>query len=307
MSDCVKNVAAVVTLFFPDSFVVSNVRRISEQVGIVVLSDNTPDCDNFAMFSGIANSVYIANKKNLGLSASFNKCMRIEQLRNCEFLIFFDQDSTVSDNQVANLIADFLMLERNHKVGYLGPMFFDTNRKELFGLYPQSLHVEKNCWTVPATITSSVLIRRSVLENVGFWNESVFLDYADLDLGWRLLANGYENFVSKNVQMVHRMGDGMKTLKHPFKNKIVTVAEYKPLRLYYQIRDGLKLLRKDYVPSVSRKIIKNELYHRLKGRLLFFDSKVDTLIYAIKALLDSIRGKDGEYKNWISENFGKRE
>ena len=40
MSDYVKNVAAVVTLFFPDSFVVSNVRRISEQVGIVVLSDN---------------------------------------------------------------------------------------------------------------------------------------------------------------------------------------------------------------------------------------------------------------------------
>ena len=103
------------------------------------------------------------------------------------------------------------------------------------------------------------------------------------------------------------MCDGMKTLKHPFKNKIVTVAEYKPLRLYYQICDGLKLLRKDYVPSVSRKIIRNELYHRLKGRLLFFDSKVDTLMYAIKALLDSIRGKDGEYKNWISENFGKRE
>jgi len=290
MSASSKNVVAIVTLYYPDSSTVANIQGISKQVSQLVLADNTPNLNHEGMFSEIPNAVYFANKKNLGLSRAFNQAMELSQVKESDFIVFFDQDSTIADRQIERLISDFQKLEANHKVGYLGPMFFDTNRKELFGLYPQSREVEENCWTVPSTITSSVIMRYKVLEEIGFWNEKVFLDYGDLDLGWRLLAGGYENFVTKNVVMTHRMGDGIKTRKHPFKNKIVSVAEYSPVRLYYQIRDGLRLLREDYVPLESRKIIKNELYRRTKGRLLFFDKKLTTIKYVLKALLDSYRG-----------------
>lgn len=289
-----RKVVALVTLYFPSAENVENVRLISAQVSEVVLSDNTPGADNSALFAGIENARYFANGRNLGLSRAFNARMDLDEVRNSDFLIFFDQDSTVSENQVPDLVRDFEMLEENHRVGSLGPSFFDVNRKELFGLYPSSQEVGGGCFTVPATITSSLVVRYSVIAEIGFWNERIFLDYADLDLGWRLLAAGYENFVTGNVRMTHRMGNPATTVRQPLTRKAVTVALYEPLRLYYQIRDGLKLLSRAYVPAEARKIIKNELYRRSKGRLLYAGNRLKTLKFLLRGVLDALRKIDGE-------------
>lgn len=114
-----EKVVAVVTLYFPDESVLENVSLIAAQVSCAVLSDNTTGTDNSAIFSGMKNVRYFANKKNLGLSASFNARMGLDEVKNSDFLVFFDQDSTVSDGQIKSLSRSFHQLEKVTSVGSL--------------------------------------------------------------------------------------------------------------------------------------------------------------------------------------------
>jgi rhamnosyltransferase len=159
-----RNIVALATLYFPSEQNAANARLIAQQVSEVILLDNTPGADNSALFSDIENAKYIANGRNLGLSAAFNSCMDFNEVKTSDFLVFFDQDSEVVPGQMETLAHDFEVLEQNHKVGCLGPVFLDTNKNKLRGKEQTSTPAENNCWHVTAVITSSCMTRRRILE-----------------------------------------------------------------------------------------------------------------------------------------------
>ncbi len=286
-------IIALITLWYPDSGTVENIRSIARQVSMAILIDNTPAKDNAALFSGISGLRYSPNRKNLGLSAAFNRHLHSPECTASDFLIFFDQDTRIGNEHVATLVKDFEMLEHTHRVGCLGPVFFDTNSGLLCGLWDGSKEVGHNCFTVPATITSSSLTRYKTLQAVGFWNERIFLDYADLDLGWRLLRAGFENFVSRNARMQHRLGKGSVPFYYALKNKRMQITYHSPVRLYYQLREVVKLLRASYVPLQGKIILIKESVSRLLARLLYLNEKGQSLCYWCRGLFDGLRNVNG--------------
>ena len=48
-----------------------------------------------------------------------------------------------------------------------------------------------------------------VLQKINFWNEDIFLDFADYDLCWRLNKNGLYSFITNNVTLEHCLGEGI--------------------------------------------------------------------------------------------------
>lgn len=289
-----ERIVALVTLYYPGERCVENIGLIASQAWLVVLADNTPGTDNSDMFSEMQNVRYVANGKNLGLSVAFNRCLSMNECRESDFLVFFDQDSRIEDKQLETLVRDFRMLERTHKVGSLGPMFFEENSGKVCGTWDGSSNAEGGCLPVPATITSSLMMRYETLKDAGFWNEHMFLDYADLELGWRLGYMGYENFVSGNVVMWHRLGEGVRRLYNPLKKKWLIVVCHNSVRLYYQNREIMKLLRSSVVDKKEKFFLIRESLSRFIVRILYFPGKWKTIFCAVRGIADGILGVDGE-------------
>ena len=96
---------ALITLYNPSNNVVENIIKIAQFTDFVYLIDNS-DTDNSAMFH-LAKTKYVPNCCNLGLSSAFNKILKTEDFKDDDYIIFFDQDSSISDSLIPQLIQDF--------------------------------------------------------------------------------------------------------------------------------------------------------------------------------------------------------
>ncbi|MGI5100376.1 glycosyltransferase [Treponema vincentii] len=284
-----ENICGLVTLFFPNFSVVENMLKLQKQVSFIVLIDNTPDADNAELFIGLRDSLYIRNNVNLGLSAAFNKALHLKKVQNFDFIIFFDQDSSVQDGLVATLIHDYNdLVKKNIKVGCIGPAYFELNANKL--MLPRSKKILcDGVYSVKSIITSSMLVKYSVVAQIGLWNEDLFLDLADWDLCWRFQKKGYLCCLSTNTYLIHRLGS---TIKKGF---LLSLREGSPVREYYQMRDTFKLIFQTYTPFKMRIYFIFRLLVRPMIHLMFLPQRNLRGKYIFYGILDGFCGKKGEF------------
>ncbi|WP_318513956.1 glycosyltransferase [Photobacterium leiognathi] len=233
-------VTALVTLFYPEISNVINIKELSAQVDRVILLDNTPDKDNSELFFDL-NVEYIFNSGNLGLSSAFNEGLRQIKEKTSEFVIFFDQDSTISKGHIRKLIEDFELLSKEYKIGCIGPAYHDSNSNKVIENKDKD-YLKDDLYSVQSLITSSLLTKYEILEDISGWNESIFLDYADWDLCWRMKEKNYILVLDSRITLNHSLGDSAVNIGN------LSFPKYSPVREYYRIRDSLKLARTNYVP-----------------------------------------------------------
>lgn len=284
-----ENVCGLVTLFFPDLSVAVNMLKLQKQVSFIVLIDNTPNADNAELFKDLTNFLYIRNNVNLGLSAAFNKALNIEQVQNFDFIIFFDQDSSVQDNLVHTLLRDYdNLVKKSLKVGCIGPAYFELNANKL--MLPRSKKLLcDGVYSVKSIITSSMLVKYSDIKQIGFWNEDLFLDLADWDLCWRFQKEGYLCCLSTNTYLIHRLGA---TIKKSF---FFSLREGSPIREYYQMRDAFRVICKSYTPLKIRMYFIFRLCVRPIVHLMFLPQRGLRGKYIFYGILDGFLGKKGVF------------
>ncbi|OEF75424.1 hypothetical protein OA5_05985 [Vibrio cyclitrophicus 1F111] len=278
-------VIALVTLFYPDYSNKKNIEELSLQVDRVVLLDNTPNIDNTDLFSDI-DVEYIPNSENLGLSAAFNIGINHVKKIRSDFVVFFDQDSRVSKGLIDQLVHDFKELSKTFKVGCIGPVYYDENSNKIVE-NRDAIFLEDKLFSVKSVITSSLLTSYQVLEDIGGWNESIFLDYADWDLCWRMKERGYILALDTKVTLSHSLGDSSVSFGG------LSFPKYSPVREYYRIRDSLKLFTEEYVPTkykvkfVYTWLIEPFIY------LALFPQRLLRIKFVLRAFKDAFRKVDG--------------
>lgn len=281
-------IVALVTVYYPNDAVAVNVDKINKQVSKVIILDNTPFVNNSEKFNG-PNITYISNSSNLGLSKAFNIGLKSQEFTSDDYIIFFDQDSLVPSGHVETLLRDFVLVSRKYKIGCIGPLFYDNNSKVQIS-NNDSIELSANIFSVKTIITSSLLIKYSVLEDVGFWNESIFLDYADWDLCWKIIENGYRVCLSSNTVLSHNLGDSSDGIS------ISWLPRYNEVRGYYKIRDALKMIRYSYVPLKYKiKFIYLFSFEPLIY-LILFPNRLKRLINVFKGLRDGFLRREGELR-----------
>jgi rhamnosyltransferase len=287
----IHNVCAIVTLYYPDVSVLSNITKLEDQVSLVIVADNTPGLDNSELFGHKSKVMYLANKMNLGLSMAFNLCLQIDAVKNSDFILFLDQDSLVPENTVKKLIADYnVLLENKINVGCIGPIYHEKNANKIMRPRIRKALLT-SIYRVDSIITSSMLITYSNLQKINFWNEEIFLDLADWDLCFRLNKQGLYCCLTENVVLEHTLGKSAKTFLG------LTIRCDVPVRIYYQIRDGLKLLFKTYTPIRYKiKFLFNILFLPII-HFIFLDNKIDRLRYLYFGIIDFFKGKQGPWES----------
>lgn len=279
---------AIITAYYPDEENGNNVKLVAEQVDRVIVCDNSPT-DNSNLFCG-EKIDYVFYGENLGLSAAFNRVLKADKnWSDNDYIIFFDQDSSIEPNHIDNLIGIYDELKLNGiDVGCLGPVYFNNSSGQVEIPRMKTLLLEKT-YGVQSIITSSMVTTYGSLKEINFWNEETFLDMADWDLCWRFLDAGKKCCITEKIVLNHTLGNGEKKIGF-LKLKVGST-----IRDYYQIRDCLYLLKKHYTPFKYKCRFILMLTVRSILRLLFLDDRKMRLHYIKKGIKDFRDKKTGAY------------
>jgi rhamnosyltransferase len=299
---CSLDVCAVVVSYHPDPVAVAKlVEAVARQVGAVVLVDNGSEGD---WQSGMAASLHAAGgilmpqSRNLGLAAAQNR--GIEWARECGFtyVLLLDQDSEPGDGMVASLREALVRLSNAGQVAAVGPRFHDLREHRDAPFVRVRFPLNRKLWceqpaqTIACNflISSGMLIPLAVLDRVGPMDAGLFIDNVDLEWGFRAQARGYALYGVCAATMHHRLGDTRRAL--PF--GLGQVVVHGPVRLYYMMRNRVRLYRLPHTPRVW---IAQDLPRVLVKLLLFsvlIGPRGRNLRCMLRGLLDGMRGRQGE-------------
>ena len=150
-----------------------------------------------------------------------------------------------------NLIASYLQCAERFFPAIITPVFWDINKKayqEPFKSIPEERYTK-----VDRCMGSASLNRVDVIQELGGYDEKLFIDYADFEYCYRVIKNGYNIIRVNNCVVEHRLG---KAKEQHFLGITLTLRNYPPIRYYYIIRNLVYLARKhssfsEYLYAIS--------------------------------------------------------
>lgn len=202
--------------------------RAKAQYEIIVVDNN--DTRSLKSAVSLFDKIrYIKNKTNIGYGASGNIGARCA---NGEFLFFLNPD-TFFENNCIDILIDFL--QKNNNISIVAPLLLDKNKKiyplqgtgmltplsatfslsffntifpnnpisRKFWLLDWSKKNPKQVEVVPGT---AFVIRKSVFDSIGGFDERFFLFFEESDLCKRVRDNGGAIWIVPSAKIVHLWG-----------------------------------------------------------------------------------------------------
>ncbi len=175
----------------------------------------------------------IANQVNLGFSKANNQAIK---QANGEYILLLNPDTVIEENTF-KCCVDFF--ESNPKAGGLGVKMLDGKGKflpeskrglptpvvafyKIFGLaqlFPKSerfgqyhlghLSKDKN-HEIEILSGAFMMVRKSVLDQIGLLDENFFMYGEDIDLSYRITQAGYKNYYLADTSIIHYKGESTK-------------------------------------------------------------------------------------------------
>lgn len=275
------NIYSVIITFNPNFNVINLINALKCQNVTPVIVDNGSKKFDFGLLEKDNHSQLIKLKDNLGIATAQNTGIERALELGAEYILFFDQDSTIPDNFVQDMMDDYqLISNQNIKIGALGPRFID----ERYNFYYKTISISKHGLrtkhdvsnlTVPLNstllISSGSLISVDTLQKVGFMRDEYFIDYVDTEWCLRAESLGFQNYISAKAVMKHTIGDNV--IKVGFFN----IPFHSPFRRYYIIRNCLYMFKESYIPIFF--VLQQLLINVLHGFLIIFFAKKNKLDY----------------------------
>ena len=212
-----------------------SVKKAAQHAHIeTIMVDNSSSDGSVEMTRRLFPEVkVIANKDNVGFSKANNQAIRIS---NADYVLLLNPDTLVQEDTFKKCI-DFM--DAHPKSGGLGVKMVDGKGQflaeskrglpspmvafyKIFGLsnlFPKSKtfgqyhlgHLDKNkTHKVDILSGAFMMMRKTVLDKVGLLDEEFFMYGEDIDLSWRIILGGYENYYFPETRIIHYKGESTK-------------------------------------------------------------------------------------------------
>ncbi|MCR4432906.1 MAG: glycosyltransferase family 2 protein [Caldiserica bacterium] len=235
-----QSVCAVIVTYNGKEEIRENLKSIKDQVDHVLIVDNGSKSDTVSLIQNLQaadrNRVsLILNQSNLGVSAALNQGLRFAIDANFDWLLALDQDSQAMPRMVPQMLKHYAELSPNkqRRVAMLAPKIIEVNAPNSRSKIP----IPQNPLT---RITSGSLIRLSLIPNIGFFKEDLFIDSVDNEFCLRLNYLGYLIEYVSEACLLHRLGNLEQ--KSIFGRKF-WVSNHSYIRRYYIARNRIYLIR----------------------------------------------------------------
>ena len=312
----ITSVCAIFVCYFPDHVQLTRaVGVMRPQVGAVILIDNGADPQVRKWLEDEdkrGEITHIVMETNVGVAAGQNIGISWARQHDFSYVLIMDQDSVAASDMVLRLMRTLTMLETaGRKVGAIGPKLLYTNTMESFhfirlgltGNLVYSPSDESEPVLVDIIISSGTLIPLEVINTVGGMDESFFIDNVDMEWCFRAASFGFKLYGDIGAEMEHTLGDGVKRFWFLRWQEVIV---HKPLRLYFIMRNRVRLYSRSYTPILW---IMQDLF-RICAKLIIFTMVVPprrcNFVMMLRGLWDGLAGRGGSFQAVIRHDENDR-
>lgn len=244
-----KKTICILVLYNPNKdLMFAGIDSVINSVEALWISDNSP-VSSFSQcsFTGKYGNkvIYHSMKGNVGIAAAQNAGLKYAITKEFEYIFYLDQDSISPVGMIDQLFCDLEKLEqKGEKVVAIGPRPINRQSdKEYKGSVNKGKDVGEGISKVSELMSSASIIKVENFVKVGLMEEQLFIDAVDFEWCWRAKTIiGGNCFISENAKLSHQLGEGDKFFV------VRKVAIPTSFRVYFQFRNYLWLLSRNYVP-----------------------------------------------------------
>jgi len=245
-------ICAGIVLYNPDAGrLKKSIDAISPQVDQLVFIDNASDnIEKLQKEFDDDGFVWIKNEINKGIATALNQLAEFAKNNEYEWILTLDQDSICQESFVKKLIEAVPENENDaggKKIAMAGPLIIDR------GIADSDVRKDKpmpDSEEVKLCITSGCLTNVKAIQDIGGFNDWLFVYDVDREICIRLLRGGYRLIRVNTTSLCHE--HGLKTVTKKVLWKNVVYRNYTPASVYYMTRNLVYMLRKygkEYAPS----------------------------------------------------------
>lgn len=221
---------------------------------IIVVDNNSSDSSCTMVSEKFPNVKLISNRENVGFAKANNQGVNHG---NGEYVLILNPDTIIAEDTLEKVLA---FADKQSNIGALGVRMIDGNGKFLpeskrnvptVKVANQKLRgISKNYYALQfretdiakvAILTGAfLLMKRQLYMKIGGFDEDYFMYGEDVDLSYKLLKKGYDNFYFGNTTILHYKGESTK--------KDITYIKhfYGAMQLFYdkhfQVNSFLRLI-----------------------------------------------------------------
>ncbi|MBT0585057.1 glycosyltransferase family 2 protein [Alteromonas oceanisediminis] len=287
-------IGAAVVLYKPDMRQTERLLHSAfKQFDVVSIIDNSPEVTKIDL--EFDNIHYHHFSNNIGVAAAHNIGLRDLITVGCEFAMLLDQDSEINET-FAFRLSSLLVASRqqNRPLIAVGPRIICSfSEKTIRPRIQREISRYEDLVCVTQIISSGMMIDLSKISYTGLKDESLFIDGVDHEWCWRARDRNFLVAIADKVEMVHRLGDSRSKFAG------VTYKVGSPVRLYYQFRNILLLLRRGYVPNYWKVRNVCVLPIRFLANSLLQERRLERIKFMLCGIWDGLLGATGAYSdNW---------
>lgn len=185
--------------------------------------------------------------ENSGYTGGCNVGMRRALEMGAQYIWLLNNDSVVPRHALRSMVS---VAESDPKIGLVAPMiaslgdaphmtyaggvvYVEVRRYDETNDPDEAIVWEKRYPGKELALGTAMLVRSSLIREIGFLDERFFAYYEDIDYSARSIAAGYRNVVDRAV-----------VIQHFEKNRDITPLEMKPHYWYYMARNESRFWRK---------------------------------------------------------------
>lgn len=202
-------------------------------VEVFVVDNNSVDSSQTMIREKFPEVKLIANKDNKGFASANNQAIREA---NGEYVLLLNPDTVVEDDTFSKIIS---FMDEHPDAGGLGVKMIDGKGNflpeskrclprpdvafyKIFGfarLFPKSKtfgkyhlgYLDKDeIHKVDVLSGAFMMIRKTVLDQIGLLDEIFFMYGEDIDLSYRITQAGYKNYYFPKTRIIHYKGESTK-------------------------------------------------------------------------------------------------
>jgi len=229
------SVCGVIVTWNPGPDLIHNVRVLRQQADACVIVDNASSGASQSILEELERQIpctVIRNPENVGIAAALNAGFRVAIENGHEWLVSFDQDSTITEEFIEAL-RDAARGSAN--TGLVCPIYLDRATRRVIPM-PKT-----HSGDLLTTMTSGCLCHRAIFQAVGPFEEQLFIDSVDTEYSLRVRSMGLRLIQSERAVLLHSLG---KLQVHRFLGRNLHTTNHSAARRYYITRNRLYVLRR---------------------------------------------------------------
>lgn len=277
--------AGVVILYHPDKDIFERILTYMDILDHLYIFDNSES------FNHVLNSKitahrkiqYLHDKENKGIAVRLNQAATLALKDGYSFLLTMDQDSHFRANEAERYQNCILNIKGIEKVGITGLEFIQSTSD-----------TNCSCERVNELITSGSVVNLHLFEEIGGFDENLFIDYVDHEYCYRAKVKGFEVLKFTHIFLHHSVGEASN------KRSFITLKNsqrsfHSPIRIYYMVRNYLYVNQKyktTFAPELQQQ--RNSILTRIKNKLLYNKDRIKLIRLIFRAFKDYKRSNMGK-------------